>query len=217
MDTSFAALPCVVYGARGHGRVVADALLTNNIVLIAFVDDDVHVRGTRVFDIEVHDFDWLTQQRDRHLVVALGIGDNHARQSAAERCSKLGLVVRPVVHRSAIVSQRAELGAGSVVLAGAVVNAVASVGTGALVNTGAIVEHDVEIGPYAHISPNAVLAGGSRLGELSHLGAGAVVIDDVFVGARTVVGAGAVVTRHVPDDVVSYGVPARVRRQRVRS
>jgi acetyltransferase-like isoleucine patch superfamily enzyme len=56
------------------------------------------------------------------------------------------------------------------------------------------------------------MGGASRLGSLSQLGMGAVIIECVSVGTRTIVGAGAVVTRNIPDDVVAFGTPARVRR-----
>jgi UDP-N-acetylbacillosamine N-acetyltransferase len=203
---------CVVYGVGGHGRVVADALECSSVKVAAVVDDDPALHGTELFGARVHGFSWIAEHA-KETLVALGIGDNGARMSAAERCRRAGATLLTVVHPSAIIAKSAELGQGVVVLARAVINARAKVGAGCIINTGAIVEHDVEVGDYAHVSPAAVLAGGSRLGTLSHLGAGAVVIDDIFVGARTIVGAGAVVTRHITDDVVSYGVPARVHRR----
>jgi sugar O-acyltransferase (sialic acid O-acetyltransferase NeuD family) len=205
----------VVYGARGHGHVVADALLSCGIDVVAFIDDDATMHGQRVFDIPVRGFDWLrTSATDA--VVALAIGDNAIRRTLAERCASARMAIGIVVHPRATVSARAQLGRGTVVLANAVINANAHVGDGVIVNTGAIVEHDVVVGDYAHVSPNAVLAGGTKLGELSQLGAGAIVIDDRFVGSRTTIGAGAVVTRHIGDDIVAYGVPARAHRRNER-
>ena len=201
----------VVYGARGHGHVVADALLSCGLEVVAFIDDDDAMHGQRVFDIPVHGFDWIrTAAPDAR--VALAIGDNVVRRTLAQRCIRANLEIAVVVHPRATVSTRAQVGRGTVVLAGAVVSANARIGEGVIVNTAAIVEHDVVVGDFAHVSPNAVLAGGTKLGELSQLGAGAVVVDDVFVGARTMIGAGAVVTRHIGDDIVAYGVPARERR-----
>lgn len=43
---------------------------------------------------------------------------------------------------------------------------------------------------------------------------GANVLDGVSIGANTIIGAGAVVTRSIPDNVVAYGNPARIIRQR---
>ena len=43
---------------------------------------------------------------------------------------------------------------------------------------------------------------------------GATVVSAMTVGARTIVGAGAVVVTNIPDDVVAFGVPARIRPDR---
>jgi len=206
-------LPCVIYGASGHAKVIADIILAGPTKLLAFIDDNPALDGSIAFDVTIRSFSWLV---DRHasspVTVVLGIGDNYARRAVADRCKEAGMTLQTVIHPSAIISRFATVSAGVTILAQAVVNTNANVGQGALVNTGAIVEHDVCVGDFAHVSPRAVLAGGSRLGELSHLGAGAVVIDDVVVGAGTIIGAGAVVTRHVGDHVVAYGVPARAKR-----
>ncbi len=205
---------CIVYGARGHGKVVADALRSAGLELRAFVDDDPALAGATSMGVEIHDFEWLrSRAATERLAVALGIGDNGVRRASATRCTELGFDLQTVIHPSAVISMDATIGAGVVVLAAGVVNPFSIVGTGVLINTGAIVEHDVEIGAWAHVSPNAVLAGGSKLGEHSHLGASAVVIDDLTVGARSIVGAGSVVVRHIPDGVVAYGNPCRVRRR----
>jgi UDP-N-acetylbacillosamine N-acetyltransferase len=207
--------PFVVYASGGHARVVAEALQSTEHEVIGFVDDDVSKQGQNVLGLPVLAPGSLGELlKSRPFQVALGIGDNAARHASYERCVSLGLTVGSVTHRTAVVSPSAVVGVGTVLFAGSVVNAEARIGRGCIVNTGAIVEHNVEVGDFAHVSPGATLAGGSKLGAESHLGANAVVIDDVLVGARTIVGAGAVVHRSLPDEVVAYGVPARVGRSR---
>jgi acetyltransferase-like isoleucine patch superfamily enzyme len=46
------------------------------------------------------------------------------------------------------------------------------------------------------------------------VGFGAVIVGNVTIGKGAVIGARSVVTRDVPPNTVSYGAPARVRRQR---
>jgi acetyltransferase-like isoleucine patch superfamily enzyme len=57
------------------------------------------------------------------------------------------------------------------------------------------------------------LAARVRVGELAWIGVGATVSDGRAIGKRALIGAGAVVVRDIPDDVVAYGVPARVIRK----
>jgi UDP-N-acetylbacillosamine N-acetyltransferase len=205
-----------VYGASGHGKVVADILISKGDTEFAgFVDDREELRGTKVLGFEVlGDGEWLHQESlNSRVAVALGTGENRSRLLLAERCSRWGIEIVNLVHPAATVSRAAQLGPGTVVMAGAVINPGAKVGAGVIVNSGAVVEHDVQVGDYAHVAPNAAMGGASRLGALSHLGLGAVVLQCVCIGSHTVVGAGAVVVRNLPDQVVAMGIPARVHRQ----
>jgi len=204
-----------VYGAGGHGKVVADLLLAAGLPVIGFVDDCPSRLGSTVLDFLVAgNGEWLRAKESREAVaVALGIGDNRARQDVAERCRSWGFEIATAIHPRATVSSSAVTGAGTVVMAGAVINADARLGLGVIVNTGAVVEHDCLLGDYAHLSPNAALGGAARLGPLSHVGLGAVVLPGVAVGSETIIGAGAVVVRNIPERVVATGVPARVQPQ----
>jgi sugar O-acyltransferase (sialic acid O-acetyltransferase NeuD family) len=153
---------------------------------------------------------WLQRNSPDDFWVALGVGDNHARKALSEFLSACGFQVTTVVSRHAVVSPSASLGSGTVVMPGSVINAGALIGAGVIVNTGAVIEHDVVLGDYSHISPHAALGGGVQVGELAHVGLGASVIHCIQIGNRSIIGAGAVVTRAIADDVVAYGVPARV-------
>jgi sugar O-acyltransferase (sialic acid O-acetyltransferase NeuD family) len=204
-----------VYGAGGHGKVVADILACKaESEFAGFVDDREEMWGARVIGLPVFgDGQWLREEAGRSRVaVALGVGNGRARRQIAERCAAWGVGILTLVHARAVVSRSAQLGCGTVVMAGAVVNSDARVGAGAIVNSGAVVEHDVEIGHYAHIAPRAAMGGAARLGEFSHLGMGAVVLERVRVGSHAIVGAGAVVVKNLPDEVVAMGVPARICR-----
>lgn len=201
-----------VYGASGHGKVVADILLANRTAVAGFVDDSFQGEASEILGLKVLGTgDWLaTQARSEPVAVALGIGDNAARQKVAKRCIDQRIALVSAIHPAAVVAASARIGAGAVVMAGAIINPDAQVGAGAIVNTGSIIEHDCHVGEFAHLSPNAAMGGGARLGSLSWLGIGATIIHSVKVGSNTVIGAGAVVVRDLPDGVVAMGVPARI-------
>ena len=205
-----------VYGAGGHGKVVADILISKGESEFAgFVDDKEAFWGTKVVGFPAHGGRQWLQQESLHspVAVALGVGANKSRQQLVEFCFQWNIEILTLVHPAATVSRTARIGQGTVVMAGAVINPDARVGAGVIVNTGAVVEHDVEVGDYAHVAPMAAMGGAARLGAFSHLGLGAVVFQCVHIGSHTIVGAGAVVVKNLPDEVVAFGVPARIQRQ----
>ncbi|HET9957121.1 MAG TPA: acetyltransferase [Polyangiaceae bacterium] len=201
----------VVYGAGGHGSVVADAARCAGLDVLGFLDDQRPVGDSLALGRVLGRSGWWRDHPGVSIVLA--VGDNFARQRICADLESDGRKPLTVVHPRAVVSATASLAPGVVVLALATINPCACIGIGAIINTGAVVEHDVHVGAFAHVSPNATLAGAARLGELSHVGCCACVLPGVRVGERCLVGAGAVVTRDVPHNSVCMGVPARVTRQ----
>ena len=214
-DGDFASSEVYVYGASGHGKVVADILQCCGIRVAGFIDDVLPAGQRLLGEIAVAGSgEWLrARARDSSVAVALGIGtNNHARARVADQLSRAGIQLVTAVHPRATVAESAEIGAGSVIMAGAVVNADVRIGEGVVINSAAVIEHDAVIEDFVFIAPHATIAGGARVGKLSLVGIGAAVLPMVIVGSETIVGAGAVVARDLPDGVVASGVPARVRR-----
>jgi sugar O-acyltransferase (sialic acid O-acetyltransferase NeuD family) len=203
----------VVYGAGGHGKVVADTLLSSGKAgLIGFIDDNLDGQDEIVLGLPVLGDSVRLRSlfMERQISVALGIGCNHSRKKIAGQCRRLGISLINAIHPNAVLSPSVQLGSGIVIMAGAVLNADAVIGDGVIINTGAIVEHDVRVGEFAHLSPNSTLAGKAQVGHLAQIGMGAVILPGVAVGSNSIVGAGSVVVRNVPDQVVAFGVPSRV-------
>jgi sugar O-acyltransferase (sialic acid O-acetyltransferase NeuD family) len=199
-----------VYGAGGHGKVVADVARSSvGFTLAGFIDDAPQRAGTDIWGVPVVPWAALLDRGPRGVLVALGIGDNGARERVAAKVEDAGFSIVSLVHATAVLAPSATIGVGTVLMAKAVVNPDAVVGPGCIVNTGAVVEHDCVLGGYAHLSPNAALGGAVRIGARTHLGLGAVTLPGVTVGDDVRVGAGAVVHRDVDDGLTVVGVPAR--------
>lgn len=193
-----------LYGAGGHGRVVASQALRSGWRQVVFADAAVPV-GQSVGGLPV----WFAAiDAIKTDAVIVCIGDNGVRRQRQEELAAAGhalvtLVVEPSRYFGA------EPGAGTVVLAGAVVNDAARLAEGVIVNSAAVVEHDVVVGAFSHIAPGAVLGGGARVGQGVLIGTNATVMPGVAVGDLVTVGAGAVVTADLTEAGVYVGVPAR--------
>lgn len=147
-------------------------------------------------------------EEDR-LIIA--IGDNVARQCVVERLRLPVDNFGTAVHPGAIISKRAKIGKGTVVMQGAVTNSCTRIGVHSIVNTGATIDHDGVVGDFCHISPHATICGGVTVGDCTQIGAGSVVIPGVHIGSHTLIGAGSVVVTDIPDNVLAYGNPCRIK------
>ncbi len=193
-----------IYGASGHGKVIADIARACGYEIEAFVDDDPSKN-------EFGNYPCLRSvEMSKNIAVAIAIGGNKSRKSVFERLKSDGYSLHALIHPSAVVSPSASVGDASVVMPQCVINAGAYIGLGCIINTGAIVEHDCVIGDFVHISPNAALAGGVSVGEMSHIGIGASVIQLIKIGKECTIGAGAAVISDIPDGVTAVGVPAKI-------
>lgn len=199
--------PVLVFGAGGHGRVVAETVQAAGHHVDGFIDDGLPA-GTLVLGLPVlGDSAWLDAQPPR--LIALGLGDNRRREAVASRLEAHGHTLGTFVHSTAWLSPTARLGAGTVAMARVVVNAEAKVGRGVILNTGCIVEHECDVGDFAHLSPSATLGGRATVGRRTHVGIGATLLHLARVGDDSVVGGGAVVLKELASGVTAVGVPAR--------
>ena len=187
-----------IYGANGHGLVVADIAFRNGYSDIIFVDDG---------DNEFPTFDDIKNKK--HIPIAFGIGDNLTRAKLFDKVLSEGFMVKSLVHPTAVVSQTAKIEMGTVVMPNVVINAKAKIGKGAILNTGCIVEHECQIGDFVHISPNVSLAGNVKIGSFTHIGIGSSIIQSISIGSNCIVGAGSVVVSSINNFYKAYGNPCK--------
>lgn len=212
-------LPLVILGAGGHGAVVSECVDPTRFATIGYIDDCCPVGTTIMHDQRVigrfEDLPRLASSYPR-LAAVIAIGDNAVRRGTAEQAQNVApsLSWPAIVHQSAIISPSSMLSPGCVVAAGAVISCRTRLGRFVLINTGSIIEHDNVFGEFSSTGPGVVTGGAVEVGALSHIGIGATIKHGICIGANCVVGGQAYVDRPIDDDVVSYGVPARTRRQR---
>ena len=148
----------------------------------------------------------------------ISIGDNWSRYYVYNQILELVPTFTFVnaIHPSVIIGNNVKLGVGIVAMAGCIFNPKSQIGNFTFFATGAQVEHDCQIGDFSSISAGSITGGYVKLGKFSAITLGVTVIDRLEIGKNTVVGSGSLVTKSLPDNVLAYGSPAKVMRNRVK-
>ena len=188
-----------IYGASGHGLVVADVAKSCGYEDIVFLDDDKS-KGFLAFDD-------IKENRDYH--IAFGIGNNQIREKLYKKVKENGFFTPTLIHPSSIISSSARIEEGTVVMPNVVVNAKAYIGKCVILNSSCVVEHESIIGDFVHISPKVSIAGDVRIGDFTHIGIGSSVIQCLEIGKNSIIGAGSVVVKNIPDFKKAYGNPCK--------
>lgn len=187
-----------IYGASGHGLVVADIARVCGYDNIIFIDDGEN--------------EYLTFEdikNNNSIAITFGIGSNSIRAKLFEKVKNSGFKIVSLIHPSSIISSSVTIGYGTVIMPNVVVNAKAVIGDGVVLNTASVIEHECYIEDFVHISPNVALAGNVTVCKLTHVGIGSNVIQCITIGNNTIIGAGSTVVKNIENFKKAYGNPCR--------
>ena len=196
----------IVIGASGHGKVVADIVLSCEDTLLGFLDDN-ETLTTEVEGIPV--LGKISNYREYpNAAFVIAIGNSAIREKIARQLD--GVCWYTAIHPTAVISHlNSQIGEGSVVMANAVINPSVHIGKHCIVNTASVVEHDNQIGDFVHISVGAKLGGAVCIGNRTWVGIGATISNNVSVCDHCMIGAGTVVIHDIKESGTYVGVPAR--------
>jgi sugar O-acyltransferase (sialic acid O-acetyltransferase NeuD family) len=186
----------VILGAGGHAHVIADIIKAEGNEVVAFLDDDLNQTDCAG---PISDY---TKYPDCEFVIGIGNAD------IREKLSQLNLKWHIAIHPSAVISESANIGEGTVVMPNAVVNARTIIGKHCIINTGAIIEHDNTIGDYSHISVGSNLGGTVIIGKKCWIGIGATIKNNVNVCDDVFIGAAALVIKDINKSGTYFGIPS---------
>lgn len=199
----------VIIGYSGHAYVVLDAAQKAGLQVIGYAEKEGRTQNP--FELEYLGFegDEDFEGWEKGYGFILGIGNNRIREKVAKLVVSKKKKLESVIHPSADIGSKVEIGEGTFVASGAMISPFVNIGKAVIINTGSLVEHECEIGCYSHIAPGAVLAGNVKVGERSFIGANAVIKEGVEIGNHVIIGAGTVVLNDIPDESKVVGNPGR--------
>jgi len=190
-----------LYGASGHGKVIAEIAEENNISIDAFIDDDLSKEKLLNYPV-IHEIP------NKSIDAVISIGNNLIRKNIV--FDNQNFKYKNLFHPKSVISQRAKINEGTVIMAGVTINSEVEIGKHCIINTNASIDHDCIIEDFVHISPNVSLAGHVHIMEGTHVGIAATIIQDIKIGKWCTIGAGSVVLKDVPDGATVVGNPGRI-------
>jgi sugar O-acyltransferase (sialic acid O-acetyltransferase NeuD family) len=207
----------IIWGSRGHAKVLADTLTLTGDNVCAIFDNDLKaasvVNGARIFYGTDGFEEWKQQVGSASIyyaLIAIGGARGRDRIQIYDFLSFHAVNLPVLVHPSAFVAGSSNILPGTQILAQAMVSSDCFVGKACIINNRSGVDHECVIGDGCHVAPGATLCGEVNLGNNVMVGAGAVVLPRLRIGSNTIIGAGSVVTKSLPDGVVAYGNPAKI-------
>lgn len=199
----------ILIGYSGHGYVVADIAIENQLDLIGYTEKNEFVINPfqlKYLGDEQQDIFFSNYESTEFII---GIGDNYIREKIFNLIKDQGKTIRNLISSSALISSSVKMGEGIFVNRNVTINALATIGNNVLLNTACIIEHECVICDSVHVAPGAVLAGNVFVGERSIIGANAVIKQGINIGKDVIIGAGTVVINDIPDGKKVVGNPCR--------
>lgn len=190
-----------LYGASGHGKVVAEVAEECGYNIEAYIDENPLKEKVLSYPV-------LHEIPPHEIEILISIGNNRVRKRIVAQGDQFRYAT--LIHPKSIISKRVKIGEGTIVMPGVTINAIVKVGRHCIVNTNASIDHDCVLEDFVHISPNVALGGNVYVGEGTHVGIGVNVIQGITIGKWCTIGAGAVIISDVPDGCTVVGNPGRI-------
>ena len=145
-------LNLLILGAGSHGqevREIADSL--HIFQKINFLDDDTTKPEA------IGSWNDINDLKDSYNSAIVAVGDEYTRKLWFAKLTEAGYMIPTLVHPSAVVSQNAILGAGTVICARAAISSGAQVGAGCIISAGVALGRDERIEDWTHISTAGIV------------------------------------------------------------
>ena len=198
-----------IIGASGHGKVVAEIAELLGFQKVVFFDDSKTDNNFESWNIQGDTKNLISNISDFDACF-VAIGDNNLRINKINTLLLNNANVISLIHPLASVSKYSKIKRGTVVMAGAAINSFVTIGNSCIINTNSTIEHDCVIGDGVHISPNSAIVGGVSIGDKTWIGIGSSIKQNIVIGNNVILGLGSVLLDDLPDNVIAFGVPAKI-------
>jgi sugar O-acyltransferase (sialic acid O-acetyltransferase NeuD family) len=205
--------PVIIFGAGGLGKAALEIFESNNIVIYAFLDDDVSLHGKEINDISIMGSttdDGFLKYIGKKCEAFVASDDNAERKSIVEMLHERRKV-QPVnaIHKSAVISEKAHISHGTFINAGVVVGTDAKIGNHCILHSRSLVDYEAQLDDFVQIGAGSIINSGVKVGKNAFIGSGVTIVSGVTIGKGARIGAGSVVISDVKAGETVFGNPAK--------
>lgn len=205
-----------IVGAGGFGREVAWLVERINEQkkewnLKGFIDDNERLHGNIENRYPIVGGIEYFKTFDEEVWVVCAVGATDLRRKIVERLlENKNIQFATLIDPDVILSEKIEIGEGSIICAGTIMTIDIYIGKHVIVNLDSTIGHDVKIRDYVTVYPSVNISGHVVVDDGVEIGTGTQIIQGKKIGKRTIIGAGAVVVKNIPAKCTAVGNPAKV-------
>ena len=208
----------VIIGGKGNGTVIASTIegcidKGYDIECVGFLNDvEKVVNGYPVLG-GIKNMDWKRLPEEYKFIYAM----SNIKESPQRFQLLLDLNIpierfATVIHPSAIVSKKAKIGSGVVLMPLTLVSPDVIIGNHSQMYAQSFVGHDTEVGEMVFIANNASIGGRVKIKNSAHIGSNSSILERITIGEYSIIGLGSVVLANVGDYEKVVGNPAKIMR-----
>lgn len=142
--------------------------------------------------------------------IIIGISFPSIKIKIYKYLKELGFSTFPtLVSRSAWISQKVNVGEGTIIYPGSTINYNTNIGRFVIMNMNCAIGHDCIINDYTSLSPGVNLGGYTYVGKQSEVGIGASTLQFINIEDKSIIGGNCVVVKNVKSGTTVKGVPGK--------
>jgi sugar O-acyltransferase (sialic acid O-acetyltransferase NeuD family) len=158
---------------------------------------------------------WIKELKKLGIKKVLPLNPNNdERYLQIQKCMDNELELVSAIHPSSLILDTAILGKGVCINCNCFIGYKSEIYDGVIINTGSQIDHHNILKKCSQVDPASITAGNVTLEERVHVHMGVNIVNRVTIGEGSIIGAGSLVLKNIPQDVIAYGHPAKIIRQK---